>query len=186
VDDERVVLSSHRRVIPALALVLCLATVLVSGAVERGGTGSGPGFGATTTRLGSIQSNRYQYWRVAAGSFARHPLIGLGSGGFRVDWLRHRTVADPALNAHSLYIETAAELGIVGLVLLLGFLIGVARSAREALRPAPGFAVGAAAAVTAFAIHAGVDWDWQIPAVTIPALVLAGALIALADGEPAG
>jgi hypothetical protein len=34
-------------------------------------------------------------------------------------------------------------------------------------------------------VHASIDWDWQLPAVTLPAIALAGALIALAEARPA-
>ncbi len=35
-------------------------------------------------------------------------------------------------------------------------------------------------------IHASIDWDWQLPAVTLPAVVLAGALIAAAERNVEG
>ena len=38
-------------------------------------------------------------------------------------------------------------------------------------------AAGASAAMLAWFLHASIDWDWQLPAVTLPAVVLAGALI---------
>ena len=34
-------------------------------------------------------------------------------------------------------------------------------------------------------LHASIDWDWQLPAVTLPAIVLAGALIAIAEDPSA-
>ena len=44
-------------------------------------------------------------------------------------------------------------------------------------------AAGPAAACTAWAVHATIDWDWQIPAVTLPAVILAGCLIAAGETE---
>jgi hypothetical protein len=181
---EQPVLARHRRVIPVAALVVCLATVGLEGAIEHPPGSQNPSFGATTARLGSIQSNRYEYWRVAVSELARHPLLGAGSGAFRVAWLRHRTVEDPALNAHSLYLETAAELGLVGLALLAAFGGGLVGAARRAYRRRPALAAGPLAVLSVYALHAGIDWDWQMPAATLPALVLAGALIGLAD-DPA-
>jgi hypothetical protein len=32
-------------------------------------------------------------------------------------------------------------------------------------------------------VHAPLDWDWQMPAVTLVALVLAGSLVALTEGS---
>jgi O-antigen ligase len=129
-----------------------------------------------------VGSNRYEYWRVAFRSFADHPLAGLGTAGFQVAWLRQRPIRESARNAHSLYLETAAELGIAGVLALGLFLAGVGLAAREAMRRDPAAAVGLLGAVTVFGFHAGIDWDWQMPAVTLPALVAAAGLVAL--GEP--
>ena len=52
---------------------------------------------------------------MALEAWADQPLAGIGSGGFQVHWLRERDRVDPSGDAHSLYIETAAELGVVGL-----------------------------------------------------------------------
>ena len=86
-----------------------MATALL---VARGHekTTAEPARGATTARLGSIESNRYAYWRVAGHMFASHPLRGEGSGSFGVEWLQRRKIPEAAQDAHSLYIETAGEL----------------------------------------------------------------------------
>ena len=92
-----------------------------------------------------------------------------------------RDVDESVVDAHSLVIETAAELGVVGL-LFLGLLIGgVAASAREAYRASPEASAGAIAVAGAWMTHSLLDWDWEMPAVTMLAIVCAGALIALAD-----
>jgi len=129
-------------------------------------------------RLASVQSNRYAYWKVAVEAFADHPLGGEGSGSFRTAWLRERPFRESVRDAHSLYLETAAELGLAGL-LALGLLI--AGCVLAAVRAGPA-AAGAIAALAAFALHAGIDWDWELPALTLVALALAARLIAA--GEP--
>ncbi len=93
-----------------------------------------PAAGADPARLASAESNRYAYWQVALEAFADHPLAGVGSGGFRVEWRRERDVLDPARDAHSLYLETAAELGLVGLLLLGLAIAGVVVGARRGRR----------------------------------------------------
>ena len=55
---------------------------------------------ATATRLASLQSHRYAYWKVALGAFADHPLNGLGSGGFEVRWLERRKIPESVADAH--------------------------------------------------------------------------------------
>jgi hypothetical protein len=165
----------------AVAGVLLLGGVLAAAALEARPESSSPAFGATGARLGSIDSNRYSYWRVALGTFADQPVQGIGSGGFVVDWLQERDVLDPTREAHSLYLGTLAELGLVGLAALLAFLGGVAAAARRLWRSDPGLAAGPAAALAVWAAHAGLDWDWEMPAVSLVALALAAALVAWSE-----
>ena len=54
------------------------------------------------------------------------------TASFRVDWQRERGRRDAANDAHSLYLETLGELGLVGFALLMAFVAGVAVSARRA------------------------------------------------------
>jgi hypothetical protein len=160
----------------ALALALVVTAVAVT-RVERT-SGGGPAQGATPERLVSAQSNRYEYWRVAFGEFGDHPLQGGGSGSFRTVWLRERTIDETVRDAHSLYFETAAELGLVGLAALFVFLFGIVSMARRSPE-----AAGAIGALSVYAVHAGLDWDWELPALTLVALTLA-ARLATADVRP--
>jgi O-antigen ligase len=78
-------------------------------------------------------------------------------------------------------MEMATELGLPGLALLTLFLGGVGAGARQALRAGSPLAPAACAVCAAWLLHASFDWDWQMPAVTLPALILASSL--LAGGE---
>lgn len=84
-------------------------------------------------------------------------------------------------DARSLYLETLSELGPLGLALLLvalGVPVYVAfRARRHPLVPA------AFGAYVAYLLHAGVDWDWEMPAVTLTALFI-GASIVVAARSP--
>ena len=100
----------------------------------------------------------------------RHPLLGEGAGSFSRTWLRERPVANEARDAHNLYLETLAELGPIGLVLLLLVLVTPFRTVPRVWRdPSAPVAVGV---LTAFIIHAAVDWDWEIPLLTLIALAV--------------
>jgi O-Antigen ligase len=164
--------------------VICagLALAIVLGAKES----STRPLSAGATRYVTLQSNRYDYWRVALRAFRGEPLRGVGAGGWAVDWLRLRPIDEFAQDAHSLPLQTLAELGLVGVALLAAFLAGVAWAALEAHRVAPALAAGPSAGFVVWVAHAPLDWDWQMPAVTLIALVLAGALLALpdVDGRP--
>jgi O-antigen ligase len=164
----------------ALGVGLVAAAVLAAGS---GDAGRGAVAGAEGARLRSLESSRYDYWEVAASSFADRPLAGVGTAGFRAEWERRRDLPESARDAHSLYLETAAELGLVGLALLGLFLAGVALAARAAYRLAPAAGAGPAAVLAAWALHAGFDWDWEMPAVTLPVLALAGLVVGLSESD---
>lgn len=173
------------RRLPALAgvaLALVLAGLVGSGLAERGEPSEGRG----AVRLTSVDSRRYDYWRVATGAIAEDPLRGAGSGAFRVIWLRERPVAEGVLEVHSLPLEMAVELGIPGLLGLGLLVVGSLAAARRALREHPALAAGPAAAGTVWLVHATIDWDWQLPTVTLFALVLAGVLIAASESASEG
>jgi hypothetical protein len=156
-----------------------LAIAIVLGSKESS-TASQPLSGGAT-RLVTLQSNRYAYWRVALRAFAQQPIQGVGAGGWSVYWLKWRTVNEFAQDAHSLPLQVLAELGVVGLAFLAAFLAGLALAARAALRVSP-HAVGPVAGLVAYIAHAPLDWDWQMPAVTVIAMVLAGSLLAISEG----
>jgi O-Antigen ligase len=156
-------------------IVVGLGLAIVVGAKEHAVSPSGTG----ANRLITLQSNRYAYWSVALQAFGREPLRGIGAGGWAVDWLRYRHINDFAQDAHSLPLQTLAELGIVGLALLSMFLAGIGLAARAAYRAAPTLAAGPIAAFIVWLAHSPLDWDWQMPAVTLLAVGLGGALLAL-------
>ena len=146
--------------------------------------GQSPLARADPSRLASVQSHRYSYWEVAAGAFADHPLRGAGSAGFRNEWLRERDLAESARDAHSLYVETAAELGVLGLLALAALFTGVALAARDGVRRNAALVAGPAAGLTAWATQAGVDWLWEMPALALLGLSLL-AIAARMDEPPA-
>jgi O-antigen ligase len=180
-----------------LALALACAAVVAAGLVKVGGPRAAVhrayhAFNAPaplvktneSQRLFSLSgSNRSEYWRVAWREYENHPWLGGGAGSYQRFWLRHRRNGLPVLDAHSLYLETLAELGPLGLVLLLGALalpLGVLRAARR--HPLAAAALGA---YVAFLLHAAIDWDWEMTAVTVSALVCSVALLLAGRGAEA-
>jgi hypothetical protein len=123
-------------------------------------------------------SGRYQYWSTAIDAFKDHPVRGIGGGGYEAYWGQHGSLARPIRDAHSLFFEAMAELGLVGLVLVLGFL-GFAAASGFRRRPtrSRGGALGAALAILAAGIvSAAIDWTWELPA-CFGLAVLAAALL---------
>ncbi|MEO5575592.1 MAG: O-antigen ligase family protein [Gaiellaceae bacterium] len=194
-------LAERRLRLPARAGTALVAAIAVIAVVVAGGTlaaaggpadvaeraadtfGESPsaGRGDLQRRLLSTSGNgRGDYWRVAWTMVGDEPLLGAGAGSFEAGWFRERPVAFHARDAHNLYLETLAELGPVGLLLLLGTL-AIPLAALPFARRHP-YAPAAAAAYVAYLLHAGVDWDWELPALTIPAILCAAVL--LARGRP--
>jgi O-antigen ligase len=147
--------------------------------------------GTQYLRLLSIAgSHRYQYWQVAAHAFDAHPWKGIGPGTFQFYWAAHQTIGESVVNAHSLWMETLAELGIPGLALIAGLFafVLVAGSARAlSARGSSRLLIATATAgVAGFCAAAAFDWVWQIGAVPLVALLLmAVALGAREESEDA-
>jgi hypothetical protein len=144
---------------------------------QQGGPGDG------TERLTSFAGqSRYQLWQSAADQNASEPLTGTGPGTFEFWWAREGDEAETVRDAHSLYMQTLGELGIIGLALLAAFLLTVfAGGARNLLRVGDRDRPMIAAAIAgcaAFCLVATFDWMWQIPVLPVALLLLAAVLVA--------
>jgi O-antigen ligase len=119
-----------------------------------------------TAAPGLLQA-RGAYWQAAWQVVKRHPFLGSGAGTYDLAWAAYGDITrwDEALDAHSLYVETLAELGVVGFVLVLGLLAPAAWAVVSGhLSPGQNAAL---AGGLAYLVHAGLDWDWEMPAVTV-------------------
>lgn len=140
-------------------------------------------------------NGRLKHWRVALDAYRTSPFHGAGAGTYQDWWNRKRPDAFDVLNAHSLYMETLGESGIAGLVVLVLALLAALGGALARVR-GPDRALWAtmAAAMTAWALEAGVDWIWQMPAASAWFFAFGGAALAssraaeapAADGAPRG
>jgi O-antigen ligase len=171
-----------RRIAIPLAAGVVLAALVAVVAVARGFDSSTTTPSSGVSRLTTVSgSNRGEYWGVAWRDVENHPAVGSGAGSWGRYWLRERPVPQPARDAHSLFLETLAELGPLGLALLLiAFAAPFAAAVRTRGDPLTVAALGPFAAYTA---HAAQDWDWELPAATIPAIACAVALLAGARGS---
>jgi hypothetical protein len=185
----------RRRILAGAAAVALAAVAVTAAAIDAPGridreltafkTGDFvPQTGDARDRLRESGNNgRLAVWRVSERSFADHPWRGTGAGTFAVEYQRRRDIDLKITDGHSLYLEVMGELGIVGMLLLavaLAVPVGVALTRlRAGERHA--YAAFAAAAVTLLA-HAGVDWDWEMPAVFLWFVAASGVVIAAPIG----
>jgi hypothetical protein len=133
-------------------------------------------------RLFSLSGNgRVTQWRVAAHQYGTHPLLGSGAGSFERYWDQHRPIGGKVRDVHNLYLEVLAELGPVGLALLVLFLgaplLALRRARRESLVPF------VAAAYVAYLAHAAIDWDWEMLVLTLLALACGATILTAAHDE---
>jgi hypothetical protein len=134
---------------------------------------SGKDFRARLTSVGSAA--RIEQYRASNAGYRENRLHGTGAGTYDLTWQQFRPRFFQIVDAHSLYIETLGEMGIVGFLLIgsvvLALLATALARSRGADRAAYGVVFGAG---LAWAIHAGVDWDWEMPATTLPVIALGG------------
>jgi O-antigen ligase len=183
------------RVLAVATVMVLVAGTLASHPIRRlddfrkpPATGSTDNIDATSHLLTSAGSGRWQFWTAAGDEFVAHPLIGGGAGSFGRWWDRHGSFPYTVQDAHSLYLETLAELGLVGFALLAGMLgVGVASIGRRVRRgrgEERRTTAALAGSLAAFLLAAGIDWLWEVPAVTAVAFVLLGLLVGPATAIP--
>lgn len=66
--------------------------------------------------------DRLEIWKKTLSSIARHPILGVGIGNFPVVLAQATEYAKAGSSAHNLYLHVAAEVGIFGLLTVLGML----------------------------------------------------------------
>jgi O-Antigen ligase len=125
-------------------------------------------------------SGRWQFWDAALDAFADDPLVGMGAGSYESWWAEQGSIAMYVRDAHSLYVETLAELGVVGLVLVAGFLgAGLVSGVRRFLAVARDERLLIAALLSSFVAYlvaVGVDWNWELTVVSIVGVLALGFL----------
>lgn len=141
-------------------------------------------------RLIRASSTRGRYWRQAGHIFSDLPVTGTGAGTFGIARLHYRKDQLVAQHAHGFIAQTAADMGILGLLVILGFagawFISAARTTGLERHPkrregAPGHwdadrvaTTAVALAALVYALQSAIDWTWFVPGPTIMAVLLAG------------
>lgn len=145
---------------------------------EQGGSYVDP-----SQRLTTLNTTRAQQWEKALEAWRDQPGTGYGAGTFELVYNQRQEQGEFVRDAHNAYVETLAEQGTPGLVLLVGFLASAAAALALALRRATtdldrGLLAGATAVFAAFVLGTGVDWFWEVTAIPMMVLALVGAALA--------
>jgi tetratricopeptide (TPR) repeat protein len=163
------------------AAALALGGLVLAGARPTAVPGAVGALTVESRFTAGAESGRYDFWRVAARQFAQHPLQGAGADNFAHDYARERRRREEPLYPHSVIMRTLGQTGIVGGVLLGGFFAAAFLSVRR-LRGGgtrEGVAVAAFVCAAAWLAHASIDWLWELPALTAPALACLGLIAGL-------
>jgi O-antigen ligase/polysaccharide polymerase Wzy-like membrane protein len=136
-------------------------------------------------RLTAVGSVRARYWNEALKMFRAHKTLGVGAGGYATVRPRFRNDQLDVRHAHGYVVQTAADLGLLGLGVSLALLaawlaasgrtVGLWGAGRGAAWSAE--RVGMATLLTicvVFGVHSFVDWTWFVPGNAILALLCAG------------
>jgi UDP-GlcNAc:undecaprenyl-phosphate/decaprenyl-phosphate GlcNAc-1-phosphate transferase len=128
------------------------------------------------SRLSSGGGNRYDYWRIAAEQFRDHPIEGVGAGNYDRTYFLERRTDEDVTQPHSLPMQVLGESGLVGILALALFVVGVlagflrrlSSSRREAADR--DIAVAAGGMFLVWLAFTSVDWLHLIPGLTGAAL----------------
>ncbi len=137
------------------------------------------------SHFASVGTGRYDIWRVSLDAFTSHPIGGLGQDNFADYYITRRRTGEEPRWTHSIELRLLAQSGIAGTLLFAVFLLAAVAVAFRAIRRAGplGGAVAAAALLplVVWIIHGSVDWFWEVPALSAPALGFLAMAMSLAD-----
>jgi O-antigen ligase len=168
----------------ALAVVAVVAAIAFGGRAWHQFSNSDLNFPTNPAQHFSdlTSGGRRDFWQVAVDAFDEKPLLGHGAGTYQFSWEHLRSITMNVIDAHSLYLEMFAELGLVGGLIVLALIGGLLWIGLSAWRAASGGRREAYAALFAamliFAIAAGFDWFWEIAGLGAVFFLAAGALVA--------
>jgi O-antigen ligase len=120
-----------------------------------------------------VDDVRAGLWQVAGGLIRDEPLRGVGPGMFAE--LSPETDADLRW-AHHEYLQVGAELGLVGLLLVLAGIAWVFVRLAVACRSSSAAVIASTAAIVV-TVHAAFDYVWHVPAIPLVATALMGSAI---------
>lgn len=126
-------------------------------------------------------AGRHDFWSVSVDTFEEKPVFGIGAGTYEFAWEEGRSIDLPVHDAHSLYLEAFAELGIFGGLLVIGVIGGLLWIGVSTWRAAPyperERYAALNAVMLAFAVGAAFDWFWEIAGLAAVFFLAAGVLV---------
>lgn len=131
----------------------------------------------------SADSVRFELLRDTLGMWMAFPLLGAGLGTYGVTFppFDQSERSDFAQHAENQYAEFLAETGVLGMAALLALMVwtmvSFARSTRDTVDSGGLARFGLGFGLLAVAFHGLTDFGIKTPAITVPSMLFAGALI---------
>ncbi|MBU6399644.1 MAG: O-antigen ligase family protein, partial [Verrucomicrobia bacterium] len=131
--------------------------------------------------------SKFEIWRQSSALFLKFPLFGTGLGTFATAFNHFKSSGGFSTFTHAEndYLQWLVETGVTGTLALAGLLACGARALTRSLRRdrllEPELMFAASAALVAFAVHAGVEFVFEIPANALLAAVLLGFCVGCRD-----
>lgn len=137
--------------------------------------------GVSTLEQADASNGRFHFWQVAAQIIKDNLFLGVGLDAFGVAYTRYDTWSGQfrVERAHNDYLQVFAESGIVGLLLILGFIAVLFRNGWRVLAQAGGdrfrrgVCLGALAGCFGILIHSLFDFPLRTPSNLLLFLMLA-------------
>lgn len=134
-----------------------------------------------TRRLTSVSAaNRIALWEIAWENFREHPLTGTGGDTYQVVYEEKAPEgSESVLHPHSMWMSLLSDMGLFAFLALAVFCVGLAALGlynafyKTRSRRSRAIIAGSAAAVAAYLVSSSIDWNWYIPASTVPFFALA-------------
>ncbi len=170
---------------PAMCAMAAALVVLLAGTLPA------PALRARLRSVGSPETEssartRMELWRDAAAVWRQYPATGAGLNAFRVvqPQVRRDSRSGSVLHAENEYIQTLAEVGIVGTLLIALLWLALAKRAGPRILDVASddwVVIAAVGAVAAAAAHATVDFPARIPLYALTLAALVGLTLSDAD-----
>ena len=127
--------------------------------------------------ISSSIGGRLSFWKTALDLFKNKPMYGYGLGSYHLaSNLNYDGGVWYARFAHNNYLQILSELGLMGLILFLGFLFFIARKIVIKIKRSneSNYIYAIISMLTGFLLHTAIDFTWEFSAVTAVFFIGAG------------
>jgi O-antigen ligase len=144
--------------------------------------------GDNTQRFSSLSTARVELWKIAWENWREHPLTGTGGDTYSLVFQEKAPeglVGGQFQNPHSIWMSLLSDTGIFAFLAFAAFCVGCLALAcyntfsETGSHRSRALIAGSTAAITAYLVSSSIDWNWYIPASTVPFFALAALAVGM-------